>query len=131
MSDEASATFLWETSKGRLCLAEVATSGGYHVRMCGDLSGVTPKAGAHVAKASGPGMAREGWRVVLLAEPGARVTAARFAGKDVEWTFVRTLSPGMKGRGAYYVSLADRPVGDFEMTVEVGGSRKTERLAFG
>ncbi len=128
--DGASATFFWETSRRRLCLAEVGTSGGYNHRRCADPSGVAPKAGAHLAPVFGPGTASEGWMVVLLAEPGSRMTSARFGGKDVEWTFVRNLAPEMKGRGVYYVALAELPVGELEMTVEVDGRRKVERLTF-
>ncbi|MFK0044900.1 hypothetical protein ACIQU4_12450 [Streptomyces sp. NPDC090741] len=65
------ASFLWESTKGHLCLAQTALSGGFD-----------------------------------------------------------TLSPALTGRDLYYVQLPDAPKGDLDVTLDVGGQQKQERLHF-
>lgn len=130
VNDQTSATFLWETPKRRLCLAEAAASGAFNSRRCGDPSTVDWKPGAHVTPVLGPGTTREAWMVVLLAERGARITSVTSRGKDVTSTFVRNLASGSGGRGVYYVQLAELAAGDLEVSLQVDGLRKVERLTF-
>ncbi|WP_326588059.1 hypothetical protein [Streptomyces sp. NBC_01294] len=129
--NKGSGTFLWETDKGRLCLAQVTGSGSPHARMCGDPLGATPEQpGSPVSRAFGPGTAPEGWMVVLLAEHSHRVTSVRFRGEEADWKFVRTLAPALSGRDVYYVPLRDAPTGDLELTFDVGGQQRKELLRF-
>ncbi|MFD7839245.1 hypothetical protein [Streptomyces sp. NPDC059761] len=125
------ASFLWESAKGHLCLAQTALSGGFDMRQCGNPATATPKTeDAAVAPVFGPGMAPKGWMFAFLTEHADRVTSVRFRGEEVAWKFVRTLSPALTGRDLYYVQLPDAPKGDLDVTLDVGGQEKKERLHF-
>ncbi|MBT2452683.1 hypothetical protein J7F03_37720 [Streptomyces sp. ISL-43] len=121
-------TFLWETPRGHLCLAQAPDSGASDVRMCGDPTGALPKPGSVVTPVFGPGTAPEGWMVVLFVEHSHRVASVRFRDAEVDWKLVRTLAPGSTGRDVYYVPLPDAPTGDLDVTFEVAGQQATERL---
>ncbi|WP_306325026.1 hypothetical protein [Streptomyces venezuelae] len=123
------ATLMWETAKGRLCLAQASVTGGSDVRRCADLERIVPTAGARVTRAFGTLSTPDGgWAVVLLAERGVRMTSGRFSGKAVEWTHVRTLAPEHSGRALYYLTLSGRPVGELVVALDVGGREQEERL---
>lgn len=123
------ATLMWETAKGHLCLAQASVTGGSDVRRCADLERIAPTAGAHVARAFGTLSTPDGgWAVVLLAERGVRMTSGRFSGKAVEWTHVRTLAPEHSGRTVYYLTLSGRPAGELVVALDVGGREQEERL---
>ncbi|MCC0097829.1 hypothetical protein K7B10_24240 [Streptomyces flavotricini] len=124
------ASFLWESTKGHLCLAQTGLSGGFDARQCGDPATAKPEGDAAVAPVFGPGMAPKGWMFAFLTEHADRVASVRFRGEEVTWKFVRTLSPALTGRDLYYVQLPDAPKGDLDVTLHVGGQEKKERLHF-
>lgn len=127
--NSAAVTLMWETAKGHLCFAQAPVSGGSDVRLCTDLARISPVAGGHVARAFGTVSAPGGgWTVVLLAERGTRVTSARFAGKAVEWTPVRTLAPERSGRTVYCLTFSRYPAGELVVALDAGGREREERL---
>ncbi|MBT2480488.1 hypothetical protein [Streptomyces sp. ISL-94] len=122
--------FLWESLQGHVCLWESALSGGMQTIKCSTTDAARPKSGSKVVALHGPGALNAGARVVLLGDTGEKVVSAAYKGRELDWTFVRTLSPATSGRDVYYVTLEEFPLeGWLDLAVQADGQRKADRVS--
>ncbi|WP_216822280.1 hypothetical protein [Streptomyces aureus] len=115
--------YLWETSKGKVCTAQVTDSGVAREIACGNPAEAAPVRGSKLAGLVGPGTGFAEWYVMVAVAPGAEVTSVEHEGKVLSWTHVRTLSPATTGRDVYYVTLPDRTYGRLDVTLKGADGR--------
>ncbi|MGW0390192.1 hypothetical protein ACWDYJ_04695 [Streptomyces sp. NPDC003042] len=126
-----SVSFFWETTKGKVCFAQTAVSGGTHETACGDPKTAVPVAGSKLAAMYGPGMGFSESYVVFAADPGDQVTSVTYKGNELSWKFIRRLSPQTTGRDVYYVTLPDRRDDWLQVTLRSEADEKSDRLWVG
>ncbi|MFJ4779041.1 hypothetical protein [Streptomyces sp. NPDC088762] len=66
-----------------------------------------------------------------MGDSGEKVVSAAYKGRDLDWKFVRTLSPAAGGgRDVYYVTLDEFPFdGWLDLTVQAGDRRTADRVS--
>lgn len=122
-------SYVWETTKGKVCFAQIAVSGAGHETACAVVTQATPEKGSKLEALFGPGMGFSESYIVFAADPGSKVTSVRYEGKETLWKLVRRLSPQTTGRDVYYVTLPDGHKGWLDVTLEqADGQRKPDRL---
>ncbi|WP_329391429.1 hypothetical protein OG625_40195 (plasmid) [Streptomyces sp. NBC_01351] len=122
--------FLWESLQGHVCLWESALSGGMQTIKCSTTDAARPKNDSKVVALHGPGALNAGARVVLLGDTGEKVVSAAYKSRELNWEFVRTLSPATSGRDVYYITLDEFPLdGWLDLTVQAGDLRKADRVS--
>ncbi|MFJ5079792.1 hypothetical protein ACIP8Z_35100 [Streptomyces sp. NPDC088553] len=115
--------YLWETTKGKVCTAQVTDSGVAREVACGNPAEAVPGKGSKLARFVGPGTGFAEWYVMVAVEHGAEVTSVEHEGKALSWTRVRTLSSATTGRDVYYVTLPDRTYGSLDVTLKGADGR--------
>lgn len=115
--------YLWETSVGKVCTAQVTEAGVAREVACGNPEEAAPAKGSKLARFAGPGTGFAEWYVMIAVEHGAEVTSVEHGGKALSWTHVRTLGSRTTGRDVYYVTLPDRTYGWLDVTLKGAGGR--------
>ncbi|MFD4315321.1 hypothetical protein [Streptomyces sp. NPDC058548] len=115
--------YLWETTRAKVCTAQVTDTGVAREVACGNPAQAAPAKGSKLARLVGPGTGFAEWYVMVAVEHGAEVTSVEHDGKALSWTHVRTLSPATTGRDVYYVTLPDRTYGWLDVTLKGADGR--------
>ncbi|MFG2232768.1 hypothetical protein ACGFNX_22635 [Streptomyces sp. NPDC048723] len=126
-----SASYLWETSEGKVCFAQGAVSGAVvHETACLDAAQTTvEEPGSRLDTFFGPGDGFSEPYIVFAAAPGSAVTSVKYETRDTSWTLVRKLDPRATGRDVYYVTLPDGHKGWIDVTLEQSdGAKVADRL---
>ncbi|MFJ6484268.1 hypothetical protein ACIQK6_29695 [Streptomyces sp. NPDC091682] len=126
-----SASYLWETSEGKVCFAQGAVSGAaMHETACLYAAKTTvEEPGSRLDTFFGPGDGFSEPYVVFAAAPESKVTSVKYEAKDTSWTLVRKLDARASGRNVYYVTLPDGHKGWIDVTLEQSdGAKVADRL---
>ncbi|MET9609232.1 hypothetical protein ABZZ17_29920 [Streptomyces sp. NPDC006512] len=126
-----SASYIWETSEGKVCFAQGAVKGAaVHETACVNAAKTTvEEPGSRLDTFFGPGDGFSEPYIVFAAAHGARVKSVKYESKEAYWVLVRKLDPRATGRDVYYVALPDGHKGWIDVTLEQpDGATVADRL---